>query len=367
MPCLREFFHLFIAVVSIVGGLVALVVGGELLVRGASSLALAARVAPLVIGLTVVAFGTSAPELAVSVQSCREGVTGLAIGNAVGSNISNILLVLGASAIAVPLAVHSRLFRLDIPVMIVTAAALWAMGQDGEISRIEGGVLVATLVAYFYWTIKTGRREQRLLEAELEDMPSDADGISNSRAVVVAVVQVVAGLVLLVGGADYLVAGCSTIAKMFGISDLVIGLTVTAIGTSMPELVTSIMAALRGKRDLAVGNVVGSNILNILGVLGISSLVTPGGIPVDPEAQGFHIPIMVAVSACCLPIFFTGMIIARAEGIAMLTFYAAYLSYLAYSATTDPPTHPSVSTTLLFCAPLVVIALCSVVLSRRKK
>ena len=356
---------MFIAILSIVGGLIALVVGGELLVRGASSLALAARVSPLVIGLTVVAFGTSAPELAVSVKSCMEEATGLAIGNAVGSNISNILLVLGASAIAVPLAVHSRLFRLDIPVMIVTAAALWVMGRDGHLTRLDGGILVATLIAYFYWTIKTGRREQRLLEAELEDLP--AGSTSNPRAVVVAVVQVVAGLTMLVGGADYLVEGCTFVAKQFGVSDLVIGLTITAIGTSMPELVTSIMAALRGKRDLAVGNVVGSNILNILGVLGISSLVTQGGIPVEAEAIQFHIPIMVGVSACCLPIFFTGMIIARGEGIAMLAFYVAYLAFLGYSASTNPPIEPNFTTTLAFLGPLVVIALCSVIISRRKK
>ncbi len=344
----------------IVGGFVALILGGELLVRGASSLALAAKVSPLVIGLTVVAFGTSAPELAVSVKSCFEGATDLAIGNAVGSNISNVLLVLGASAIAAPMAVHSRLFRLDIPVMIAAAIALYLLGINGELSRLEGVGLVLAMCAYFYWTIVSGRREQKLLEAELEDVSPPA----GPKTVLVAALQVIAGLIFLVGGADYLVQGCTKLAQMFGVSELVIGLTITAIGTSLPELVTSLMAALRGKRDLAVGNVVGSNILNILAVLGISSIVAPEAIAVGRDAITFHIPVMVAVSICCLPVFFTGMAIVQKEGALMLAYYVAYIAYLGYGASTSPPTEPSATTAVIFVIPLLLMAAVSILSSR---
>lgn len=335
----------------ILGGFVALIGGGELLVRGATSLALAAKVSPLVIGLTVVAFGTSAPELAVSIKSCSAGATELAIGNAVGSNIANVLLVLGCSAIAMPLAVHSRLFRLDIPVMIAAAVALLLLGWDGQLSRLEGGGLVVAMLGYFYWTVATGRREQKLLEAELEELAVP----QGAGALILAVVYVALGLVLLVAGADYLVQGCTELAMMFGVSELVIGLTITAVGTSLPELVTSIMASLRGSRDLAVGNIVGSNILNILAVLGISSVVAPAGIPVSPDALVFHIPIMVAVSICCLPVFFTGYSITRGEGAAMLAYYVAYLGYLGYSSSTSPPMMPTWTTTALFVAPVLAI------------
>lgn len=347
----------------ILGGFVALIAGGELLVRGASSLALAAKVSPLVIGLTVVAFGTSAPELAVSIKSCASGATELAIGNAVGSNISNVLLVLGATAAAAPLAVNARLFRLDIPVMIAAAAALLLLGGNGVLSRGEAASLVVAMFGYFCWTLFTGRREQKLLDAEL----TDASPPTGSKTVAIASGQVVVGLVLLVGGADFLVRGCTALAEWFGVSELVIGLTVTAIGTSLPELVTSVMAALRGKRDLAVGNVVGSNILNILAVLGISGLFAQGGIPVSEDARVFHLPVMLSVSLCCLPLFLSGYTIVRPEGVAMLVHYAAYIGYLAYSASTDPPTTPSIGTTIVFILPLAGLGIASVLASRRKR
>ncbi|MEM6330682.1 MAG: sodium:calcium antiporter, partial [Planctomycetota bacterium] len=248
--------------------------------------------------------------------------------------------------------------RLDIPVMIAAAAALWVLGANGSLSRIEAVGLVLALIAYFIWTVTKGRSEQKQLEAELEGL-SPAGGAG---AITLAVAQFVAGLVLLVGGANYLVQGCTELAVAFGVSELVIGLTVTAIGTSLPELVTSLMAALRGKRDLAVGNVVGSNILNILAVLGISGAVSPTGIPVSGDALGFHIPLMVAVSVVCFPVFFTGLAIVRAEGVAMLLFYAAYLGYAAYAARTHTP---GAAVTLAFVAGLAVIGGVSVAFGRR--
>ena len=352
--------------IKIAGGLFALIAGGELLVRGASSLALAAKVSPLIIGLTVVAFGTSAPELGVSIQSCYQGAPDLAIGNAVGSNIANILLVLGMSALAAPLAVHSRLFKLDIPVMVGAAAALWALGAfDGQLSRMEGIGLAVALVVYFYWTVRTGRQEQKLLEAELDELPDTPP--SGALGIGFAVGQVLVGLVLLILGAQFLVDGCVKLALFFGASELAVGLVVAAFGTSLPELVTSFTAALRGKRDLAVGNVVGSNILNIFAVLGITAVVAPDGIPISAGANQFHIPVMLAVSVCCLPIFLTGSAIMRWEGAAMLAFYLAYIGYVCYSTAADPPVEPTMKTTLLFIVPLIAITGLTLFAAKRER
>lgn len=328
-------------------------------------MALAAKVSPLVIGLTVVALGTSAPELAVSLQACLEGdatKTDMAIGNAVGSNLANILFILGVSALATPLVVNSRLFKLDVPVMIGAAIALWLLGMDGSLSRVEGSVLCVVLVVYLVWTVWQGRREERILAAEI-DMPAEAP--ISAKFVVLSCIYLAIGLALLVYGADWLVGGCVELAKKAGVSELVISLTVIAIGTSLPELVTSVMAAVRGKRDLAVGNVVGSNILNILCVLGFSSAVAPNGINVDLEATLFHIPVMLAVSLLCLPIFFTGLAISRAEGAAMLLYYLAYLGVLVWAKTSTPMVEASVTYTLIFLAPLPVILGLSLLSARR--
>ncbi len=318
--------------------------------RGASSLAAAAKVSPLVIGLTVVAFGTSAPELAVSVQACQTGKTDLAIGNAVGSNISNILLILGFSAIFFPLSVHARLFKLDFPVMIVAAIALWVLGRDNTLDLRDGALLTAAMVGYFVWTILQGRRESRLLAAEFADVVPPGDPTS-LRSIVISCLQVLGGLALLVAGSNWLVDGCVRLALLFGVSELVIGLTVIAIGTSMPELVTSIVAALRGHRDLAVGNVVGSNILNILAVLGISALTSPHGINVAPRALAFDIPVMIAVSLACLPVFMSGLSITRTEGAVMFAMFIGYTSFLVYAAM--HAIVPTTTTALLFSAPLL--------------
>lgn len=340
---------------ALLGGFVGLIAGGELLVRGATTLALAAKVSPLVIGLTVVAFGTSTPELAVSLQSCYAGKTGLAIGNAVGSNNSNILFILGVSALAGPLMVSSRLFKLDIPVMIASAFLLWYMAFDGVLTRVEGIVMAVGLVGYFYWTITKGRKESRA-EAELSEiLPGVDDEVqpSSAKTVLISIGQLIVGLVLLVMGSDWLVSACVEIATYFGVSELVIGLTVVAIGTSLPELVTSLMAAVRGQRDLAVGNVVGSNILNILCVLGLSAAVAPEGIGVEPQSIVFDIPVMVAVTLVCLPLFITGFAINRSEGLAMFLYFIGLIAGLVIMATNNITPSPAV--TIGFVVPLLVI------------
>ncbi|QDU88183.1 Inner membrane protein YrbG [Pirellulimonas nuda] len=348
---------------SIVGGFIGLIAGGELLVRGATRLALAAKISPLVVGLTVVAFGTSAPELAVSVQSCYAGQTDLAIGNAVGSNLANILLILGVSAIVTPLAVNVRLFKLDVPVMIATAVALYLVGRDGVISPLDGVGFTVALVAYFAWTLAVGRRESQLLAAELDELaPAQPGGAFMAGGLALLVV----GIALLVYASGILVEGCTELARLAGVSELVIGLTVVAIGTSLPELATSIMAAVRGKRDLAVGNVVGSNILNILGVLGLSAIVSPGGIAVSAPSLAFDIPLMIAVSLVCMPIFSNGMAIHRWEGAVMLAFYAAFLAFCGWSAVYlhGAPAKPWMLAA--FVVPLMVVTGISLIASKKR-
>jgi cation:H+ antiporter len=341
-------------------GLVLLVVGAEALVRGASRLALAFGISPLVIGLTVVAFGTSAPELAVSVTSSLAGSADVAVGNVVGSNIFNVLFILGVSALIVPLVVAQQLVRLDVPLMIVASLLVVLFGRGGEVSRVEGLVLFAGIVAYTGFLIRQSRRETRPVTAEYAE--AFGDGASKSRwHWLIDLALVVGGLLLLVLGARWLVAGAVAFARMFGVSELIIGLTIVAAGTSLPEVATSIVAAIRGERDIAVGNVVGSNLFNILCVLGLSAVVNPGGIPVSAGALRFDIPVMVAVAVACLPIFFTGHVIARWEGALFLGYYLAYLSYLILSATGHGLLGPFRVAMLGFVLPLTALTLAVVV------
>lgn len=313
-------------------GLVLLVAGGELLVRGASRVAEAAGLSPLIVGLTVVAFGTSAPELAVSTRASLAGQADLALGNVVGSNIFNVLFILGLSALITPLAVQARLVRREIPLMIGTGVALLVLAPGGGIGRPEGLLLVAGLLAYTGWSVIEGRRADMDPERpEAGDRPalSDADGAPGwLGGVPVAVGAVGGGLALLVVGAEWLVDAAVRAGRALGVDELTIGVTVVAAGTSLPEVATSLVAALRGQRDIAVGNVVGSNLFNVLGILGAAALLSPSGIPVADAALRFDIPVMIAVSVACLPIFFTGWSIRRWEGLLLLGYYGAYLAYV---------------------------------------
>ena len=310
--------------VLLLAGFVLLVGGGELLVRGASGLARAVGLSPLVVGLTVVSFATSAPELAVTLGAAASGSPGLAVGNVVGSNIANILLVLGASALVVPLVVRSRVVKLDVPVMIALSLAFLLMALDGTISTLDGGLLLAALTAYVTRAVASSRRRSRGSAPAESDSPS----ASPTRPVWLDALLVAVGVGMLVLGAQWLVGSATAIATALGISDLVIGLTVVAVGTSLPELATSIVAVRRGERDLAVGNIVGSNIFNIGSVLGLTALITPGGVPVAEAAIGFDIPFMLAVALALLPVVYTGAAVARWEGGLFLGYYAAYTAYL---------------------------------------
>jgi len=315
-----------LATIQIIGGLVLLVGGGELLVRGASKLAAAMKISPLVIGLTVVAFGTSAPEMGVSLQAAFAGKADVALGNVVGSNIFNVLFILGISALVAPLLVSSQLIRWDVPLMILASVVMWAVTLDGQVGRLDGAMMFGGLLVYTAWTVRQSRKESKqVLDEFAHGLPKPASGASG---LLLQIGLIVVGLILLGFGSKWLVDGAVTVATRLGVSELIIGLTIVAAGTSLPELVTSVVASIRGERDIAVGNVVGSNLFNILGVLGLSSLVAPNGVAVSPDALHFDIPVMIAVAVVCFPIFFTGQIIARWEGALFLFYYLAYTIYL---------------------------------------
>jgi cation:H+ antiporter len=313
------------------GGLVALVAGAELLVRGASKLALSFGISPLVVGLTVVAYGTSAPEMAVSVQSAMTGQVDIALGNVVGSNIFNVLFILGVSALITPLLVARQLIRQEVPIMIGASLLLFALAFDGGISHWDAALMFGLLIAYTVFLVLQSRKETGTAAAGDAASPESADS-GWDRHWAVQVLLIGGGLALLVLGADWLVGAAIAFAKQLGVSELVIGLTIVAAGTSMPEVATSIVAALRGQRDIAVGNVVGSNTFNILGVLGVSGLMAPTSLTVAPSLLAFDLPVMIAVAVACLPVFFTGNLIARWEGVLFLAYYAAYTTYLLLAA-----------------------------------
>lgn len=372
----------------LVGGLVLLVGGGEFLVRGASRLATVLGVSPLVVGLTVVAYGTSAPELAVSIRAGLAGNDGIALANVVGSNIFNILFILGACALAAPLVVERRLVRIDVPVMIAACVATWLVAWDGRVALWEGLLLAAGAVAYTTYSVRSGRTETadgagatgegrepeviagkhpgwlvtmlalagiggvgwglgwfELGEAALMIVGGllflggsvfGKGGTTRGGDIVHQIAFVLVGLGVLVRGAGWLVGGAVTLAQNLGVSDTVIGLTIVAAGTSLPEVAASLIATIRGQRDLAIGNVVGSNIANVFAILGVSAVATPGGLSVADALLRVDLPVMVAVAVICLPMFYTGYLIRRWEGAVLMVAYVGYTTWLVFEATGNP-------------------------------
>lgn len=311
-------------------GLVFLIFGADFLVGGASRIAASLGISPLIIGLTVVAFGTSAPEIAVSVMSSFKGQGDIAFGNVLGSNLCNILLILGASAAVSPLIVHQKLVRIDVNVMIAASLLMVGLAWDGSLGRWDGLILALSLAAYLIFSIREAKKER---QAEVLKEYEEEFGLKDKQTPLAwSGLKVLIGLVLLVLGSRWLVNGAVSFAKLLGVSELIIGLTVVALGTSLPELATSMMASYKGERDIAAGNIVGSNIFNLLAVLGIAGLVSPNVIPVASSTFYFDIPLMLAASFACLPIFFTGYRIARWEGFLLLGYYFAYLTYVVLKA-----------------------------------
>jgi len=332
-----------------IAGLLLLIAGAQLLVKGSSGIALNFRISPLVVGLTVVAFGTSSPELAVGIESSLTGKEGITFGTVVGSNIFNILFILGISAVILPLSVSRKLLRMDVPFMIILSVILLLLSLNGVLSRIEGIALTAGLIIYTTFLIVGSRRNFRPVEAG--QIPVKKKGW------ILHITMAVGGLGLLMAGSNWFLDGAVFLAQNFGLSETIIGLTIVAAGTSMPEVVTSIMAVIRGEREIAVGNVIGSNIFNILGVLGISALFAADGIDISGSLLRFDIPVMIAVALACLPIFFTGGIISRGEGILFLGYYTAYTLYLILAATHHDALPVFSSVMIWFVIPITVLTL----------
>lgn len=328
---LHSFDMTLTTILFLVLGLALLLGGAEFLVRGSARIASAAGISPLVVGLTVVAFGTSSPEFSVSVMSAFKGQADLALGNVVGSNIFNVLFILGLAAMIVPLVVAQQLVRFDVPVMIGASVLVFLLGLDGSLGRLDGILLSTGVVIYTVFLIVQSRKENNAeVKAEYDEMVG-AKGSGKNWLINIGLVLI--GLAALVGGSKLLVDAAVTIARSWGVTELVIGLTIVAAGTSLPEVAASVVAALRGERDIAVGNVVGSNIFNLLCVLGLSSVVSPSGISVSKAAISFDLPVMIAVAVACLPVFFAGYRISRANGVCLFGFYAAYVIYLILTAT----------------------------------
>ena len=312
----------FLDVVFVIVGLVLLILGGEALVRGASAIAARARLSPLVVGLVVVSAATSAPELAVSIGAVINGEPDLAVGNVIGSNIANVLLILGLAAVIGPLVVKRQLIRFDMPVLVAISIVLLLVSLDGVLSFLDGALLLVLVVAHSMTSIKIGKSEKPDPSQPPEQEPAKPLSLWP------AIAFVLTGIGVLVAGSQLLVVGAVNIATALGISSLVIGLTIVAVGTSLPELATSIIAIRRGETDMAVGNIVGSNIFNIGFVLGLPAMIIVEGIPIASAVIAIDLPLMLAAAIALLPIAFTGFVIARWEGLVFLSLYAAYTAYL---------------------------------------
>ena len=344
-------------ILILIAGLVLLVAGAEVLVKGASRIAFMFGLSPLVIGLTIVAYGTSSPELMVSIQSSLAGQPDIAVGNVVGSNIFNILLILGISALITPLVVAQQLIRLDVPILIGISCLTLMFGLDGKISRVDGGIFVTGSILYTVFLMIQSRKENNTDVTDEYEREYGDSSVRSTKQILINAGLILAGLILLVLGSKFLVDSAIAIARSFGVSELVIGLTLVSAGTSLPELATSVVASMRGERDIAVGNVIGSNIFNILAVLGGAALLSPEGLSVSQDAIRFDIPVMIAVAVICLPIFITGQLIARWEGLLFLSYYVAYTGYLILNMT-NSESLPIFSNILLFVVfPATVLSL----------
>ncbi len=354
---------------KLIAGLILLVVGAEALVKGASKIAAAVGISPLVIGLTIVAFGTSSPELAVSIGSALEGKADIALGNVVGSNIFNVLFILGLSSLIIPLVVHQQLVRLDVPIMIGASLLVMLFGWDGTVQWWEGAFLVAIGIGYTVFLIRQSKKEHnKEVLKDYKEEYGDGKEVKKEKTWL-QVLLVIVGLALLVFGSRWLVESAVSIATALGISELVIGLTIIAAGTSLPEVATSVIASIRKQEDIAVGNVVGSNIFNILFILGITAIIAPGGVPINPAAMSFDVPFMIAVAVACLPLFFTGYRIERWEGFVFLGYYVAYTVYIILKSMEHASLEVFTNAMIWFVVPLTVLTLVVVTVRemRRKK
>ncbi len=362
---------MLVSLAFFVAGLVLMVVGADLLVRGAATLAVVVGISPLVVGLTVVAFGTSAPEFAVSFEAAYRDQASICVGNVVGSNIFNILFILGAAALVTPLVVAKQILKIDLPLVIALSFVAWWMALDGRYGFVDGLILVAGLAIYTIGQVVVSKRSQAQTDAgpiavsseERSNLPLEAaavasGGISEAstpsfyRMLFWNIGLMIVGLAMLVLGARWLVDAAVTFARYLQVDELIIGLTIVSIGTSLPEVVTSIIAGMKGERDIAVGNVIGSNLFNLMGVLGVASLVAGSGLEVTDDSLRFDLPVMIGVAALAFPLMASGKLITRVEGLVLLFYYVAYTAYLVLNVKQSPLAGSLLSGILYIALPL---------------
>ncbi|MGA9277750.1 calcium/sodium antiporter, partial [Ilumatobacter sp.] len=346
-----------LALVTLIGGLIGLVAAGAGIVHGAAAIGLRLGLPPLVVGLTIVAAGTSAPELAVTWLAAAEGDPSLALGNVVGSNIANILLVLGLVAVIGIIPISRRARRVEFPVMILASIITAGLALDGNISRVDGVILVIGLVAYVGWMVYEARRQPGAVVAANDESATVATpdtGAPPNRHTLLAIGIFMVSAVGVAISAQFVVSGAEDIALELGVPDLVVGLTVLAIGTSAPEVVTSVIAAIRGEREVAIGNVIGSNVFNLLFVLGLVS-ATQSDLPVADELIRFDLPVMIAVALLCIPFAFTRSAITRWEGVTFLVLYASYLTYVVLVGVESAVASPFGITVLVVAIPTTIV------------
>ena len=319
------------------GGLVLLVAGAQLLVRCAEHIAAKLKVRPLLIGLTVVAMGSSAPQMTVSLQAAFNDTADIAVGSVIGSNTFNILVTLGLSALIIPLRVSGQLVRLDIPLMILASALVFTLALNHQLDRLDGFLLLGGLLAYLLLLLHQSRHSGH--HHPHHDRPPTSW---------LRTLSLMGCALLLLGVAGHLLLGAALeVASELGLSERIIGLTIVAVSTSLPELATSLIAAFRGQREIAVGNVIGSNVFNLLGVLGLTALLAPSPLSVSPNALAFDLPVMLGVAALCLPVFYSGYRVTRVEGLLFLGLYLAYGLHVV-SFTTGMPLASKLEHLMLF-------------------
>ena len=338
-----------------IAGLIVLILGADLLVRGASRLAAAFGISPLVIGLTIVAIGTASPEIAVSLQAAINGQGDLTLGNVLGSNVFNILFILGITAVFAPIVIAEQLIRKDAPILLGVSLLAFALALDGNLGLFDGIILLFCLAGYTVFAIGQSRSESREVQNEYaQEFAEKEPRTLNKRLTNLSFI--LAGLSLLVLGSRWLVDSAVIIARILGVSELVMGLTIIAVGTSLPEVATSIIAVLKKESDIAVGNAVGSNIFNLLGVLGLGALIAPDGIPVTGRVLQFDFLVMVFVALVTLPIFYIDSRISRIEGALLFGYYISYITYVVLDAVKSSAL-PAVTLFITFFTPITFIAL----------
>lgn len=341
--------------------LAAMVMGAELLVHGASRLAAMLGVSQLVIGLTIVSFGTSAPEFVVSIKGALTNHSDLVVGNCIGSNIFNVLFIIGACAVVAPLVVTKQLIKLDVPIMIVSNLFFLLLSFDDIINRYDALLLLTSFALYYGFIIRKSLQENSSITNNTQNDSCNVKSICTWPAIIKQIGLITIGLILCINGAEWMVDSAVMLARILGVSELIIGLTIVSIGTSLPEVATSIVATIRGQQDIAIGNVVGSCIFNILGVIGLASLITSNGITIAPSVLRFDLPVVIVTSIACLPVFFTDYKISRWEGFLFLFYYAAYITYLLLEAQ-QHDVLPMFSIAMLwFTIPLTVLTLAVIV------